>query len=127
MRRRHSRQDVGPRYSTIWDRIAIRIRDWKVVLMEQRAKTLQCWFEPFVKLRGPKIFHLRRDPFERADHNSNTYWDWVISHVYIIYGMQAVVASQIENFAKFPPRQKPASFNLDAVMRQLEDANAGAV
>ena len=53
--------------------------------MEQRAKTLQCWFEPFVRLRAPKMFNLRRDPFERADENSNTYWDWVISHVYIVY------------------------------------------
>jgi arylsulfatase len=60
------------------------MQDWKVVLMEQRAKTLQCWFEPFVRLRAPKIFHLRRDPFERADENSNTYWDWMISHAYIV-------------------------------------------
>ena len=44
------------------DILAIRMRDWKVVLMEQRAKTLQCWLEPFVHLRAPKIFHLRRDP-----------------------------------------------------------------
>jgi arylsulfatase len=108
------------------DILAIRMGDWKVVLMEQRAKTLQCWFEPFVKLRAPKIFHLRRDPFERADENSNTYWDWIISHAYIIYGMQAVVAGQLENFKKFPPRQKPASFNLDAVLRTLEDAGGGA-
>ena len=105
------------------DILAIRMRDWKVVLMEQRAKQLQCWLEPFVHLRAPKIFHLRRDPFERADENSNTYFDWMIAHVYIIYAMQAVVAQQIENFQKFPPRQKPASFNLDAVMRKLVDAS----
>ena len=72
------------------DILAIRMQDWKVVLMEQRAKTLACWFEPFVHLRAPKMFNLRRDPFERADENSNTYWDWVISHVYIVYAMQAV-------------------------------------
>jgi hypothetical protein len=88
-------------------------------------KTLQCWFEPFVRLRAPKMFHFR-DPFERADENSNTYWDWIISHAYVIYGMQALVAQQIENFKKFPPRQKPASFNLDAVLRTLEDAGGGA-
>jgi arylsulfatase len=105
--------------------LAIRMGDWKVVLMEQRARTLQCWFEPFVKLRAPKMFNLRRDPFERADENSNTYWDWVISHAYIVYGMQAVVGAQIENFVKFPPRQKPASFNLDAVMRDLQEASGG--
>ena len=92
--------------------------------MEQRAKTLQCWFEPFVSLRAPKMFNLRQDPFERADENSNTYWDWVISHAYIIYYMQDAVAKQIEAFTKFPPRQKPAAFNLDAVMRQLEEATS---
>jgi hypothetical protein len=106
--------------------LAIRMGDWKVVLMEQRATRLQCWFEPFVRLRAPKVFNLRRDPFERADENSNTYWDWIISHAYIVYMMQEVVPQQIKNFKLFQPRQKPASFNLDAVMRQLEDAGGGA-
>jgi arylsulfatase A-like enzyme len=104
--------------------IAIRMQDWKVVLMEQRAKQLACWIEPFVKLRAPKLFNLRRDPVERADENSNSYWDWFLSRAYVVYMMQAVVASQIENIVKFPPRQKPASFNLDAVMRDLESARA---
>ncbi|HRW50361.1 MAG TPA: sulfatase-like hydrolase/transferase, partial [Caldilinea sp.] len=106
------------------DILALRMKDWKVVLMEQRAKQLACWFEPFVSLRAPKIFNLRRDPFERADENSNTYWDWVINHAYIIYLMQAIVAEQIQAFAAYPPRQKPASFNLDAVLRQLEEATS---
>ena len=104
------------------DILAIRMGDWKMVLMEQRAKQLMCWFEPFVKLRAPKMFNLRRDPFERADENSNTYWDWVISHAYLLYGMQAIVAREIEDFVKYPPRQKPAAFNLDEVLRQIEDA-----
>jgi arylsulfatase len=43
-----------------------------------------------------------------------------------MYLMQGVVALQIENFVKFPPRQKPASFNLEAVMRTLEEANSSA-
>jgi arylsulfatase A-like enzyme len=106
--------------------LGLRMKDWKVVLMEQRAKRLACWFEPFVHLRAPKLFNLRRDPFERADENSNTYWDWVLAHVYVIYGMQALVAQQIDNFVKFPPRQKPASFNLDAVLRKLQEANSSA-
>ena len=108
------------------DILAIRMKDWKVVLMEQRAKQLMCWFEPFVKLRAPKIFNLRRDPFERADESSNTYWDWVLSHVYIVYAMQGLVAKQIADFEKFPPRQKAASFNLDAVLRQLEETHSSA-
>jgi len=106
------------------DILAIRMGDWKMVLMEQRAKQLKAWLEPFVPLRAPKMFNLRRDPFERADENSNTYWDWMISHIYMVYAMQAVVAGQIENFVKFPPRSKAASFNLEAVMRQLEEAQS---
>ena len=107
------------------DIMAIRHKDWKAVLMEQRATRMMCWAEPFVKLRFPKMFNLRRDPFERADDNSNTYWDWIFDHLFLIYGMQALVAKEIENFVKYPPRQKAASFNLDAVLAQLEKANDG--
>ena len=63
-----------------------------------------------------------RDPFERADESSNTYWDWVISHAYLLYEMQGLVAHQIAAFKQFPPRQKPAAFNLDGVLRQIQDA-----
>ena len=108
------------------DILAIRMGDWKVVLMEQRATRLMAWFEPFVKLRAPKMFHLRQDPFERADDNSNTYWDWVIDHLWVMYKMQVVVAGQIQDFVAYPPRQKPASFNLDAVLAQLQSATDGA-
>ena len=104
------------------DILAIRMQDFKCVLAEQRATRLMAWLEPFVKLRAPKIFNLRTDPFERADDNSNTYWDWMISHIFIIYEMQALVAMQIEDFIKYPPRQKPAAFNLDAVLAQLAAA-----
>jgi arylsulfatase len=106
------------------DIMALRHGDWKAVLMEQRAHQLACWAEPFVPLRIPKMFNLRRDPFERADVDSNTYWDWVISHAYLIYGMQMIVGQQIDAFVKFPPRQKPASFNLDAVLRKLEESTS---
>jgi arylsulfatase len=44
----------------------------------------------------------------------------------MVYEMQALVAAEIEDFVKFPPRQKPGSFNLDAVKRQLEAAGSGA-
>jgi len=101
--------------------MAVRHGDWKFVVGEQRAQQMRVWMEPLTKLRVPLIFNLRRDPFERAQHNSNTYYDWIMYHAFKIYEMQAVVAEQIENFEKFPPRQKPASFNLDTVMRQLTE------
>jgi arylsulfatase len=107
------------------DILAIRIGDYKAVLMEQRATRLMAWLEPFAKLRGPKIFNLRTDPFERADDNSNSYWDWMLDHIWVLYEMQALVAGQIANFMQFPPRQKPASFNLDAVLAQLQAGTDG--
>ena len=50
--------------------------------------------------------------------------DWMLSHAYLIYGMQGLVAQQIEDFIKYPPRQKPAAFNLDTVMQQLLEAQS---
>jgi arylsulfatase A-like enzyme len=108
------------------DILGIRMDDYKAVLMEQRAKRMETWSEPFVKLRLPKMFNLRQDPFERADENSNTYWDWIFDHAWVMYKMQESVAEQIANFVKYPPRQKPAAFNLDAVMAQLETVGSGA-
>ena len=107
--------------------VALRMGDYKVVFCEQRAKTLQLWAEPFVELRIPKIFNLRRDPFERADENSNTYWDWVLDHLFPIYIAQRLTAQQIQSFKEFPPRQKPESFNLDRVLAKMQEASDGGL
>lgn len=105
--------------------VGIRWGDYKAVFAEQRAKTMQLWAEPFVELRFPKIFNLRQDPFERADENANTYWEWSARHIWIIYGIQAYAAEQLASFMEFPPRQKPGSFNLDRVVEALADAGGG--
>ena len=101
----------------------MRLGDYKFNLAVQRANRMEQWAEPFVKLRLPHIMNLRRDPFERADYNSNTYFDWMVDHVPQLYEMQALVAAQIKDFAAFPPRQRPASFNLDAVLAQVTVAH----
>ena len=111
-------------FSDDGDVIALRVGDWKFQLAEQRANQMRQWAEPFVKLRVPYIMNLRRDPFERAEFNSNTYLDWMVDHVPQVYLMQAVVAGQIADFAKFPPRQRPASFNLDAVLAQVATSHS---
>jgi arylsulfatase A-like enzyme len=119
----------SPRNAVIYmsddgDVMAIRVGDYKFNLAVQRAHTMRLWAEPFTKLRLPYIMNLRRDPFEIAEFNSNTYLDWMVDHVPQLYMMQAVVAGEIANFAKFPPRQKPASFNLDAVLAQVSQPAA---
>jgi len=104
--------------------MACRHGDYKVVFQEQHATKLRVWQEPFVQLRLPDIFNLRRDPFERAIDNSNTYLDWMVNQVPQLYLVQELVAAQLDNYVKYPPRQKAASFNLDAVMAQLGPAIA---
>ena len=108
------------------DILAIRMQDWKVVLMEQRAKQLMCWIGAVREAARARSCSTCAATRSSAPTRTRTpIGTGIISHAYIIYMMQGVVAKQIENFVKFPPRQKPASFNLDAVMRDLEEAGSG--
>jgi arylsulfatase len=68
------------------------------------------------------MFNLRTDPFERADITSNTYWDWVIDRVYLVYAGQAIVTKFLATFKEFPPRMKAASFSIDQVIAKMEEA-----
>jgi len=107
--------------------VGLRYDNWKLVFMEQRMEgTLRIWQEPFVPLRFPKLFNLRTDPFERADITSNTYWDWVLDHVYLFLPAQALVARFLETFKEFPPRQKAASFTIDQVVEKMMAAAGGS-
>ena len=99
-----------------------RYDNFKLVFSEQRSPgTLELWAEPFTNLRVPKIFNLRTDPFERADMTSNTYWDWMIGHAYMLVPAQAFVGEFLRTFREFPQRQKAASFNLDEVLRKMQE------
>jgi arylsulfatase A-like enzyme len=102
--------------------VALRYDNWKIVFMEQRVKgTLQIWAEPFITLRVPLLFNLRTDPYEMADITSNTYYDWLLDHVFLYVPAQAYVGDFIKTFKDFPPRQSAASFNLDDVMKKLQE------
>ena len=114
-------------FSDDGDVLGIRYDNWKIVFMEQRCQgTLQVWAEPFIRLRLPKIFNLRTDPYERADITSNSYWDWVLHNAYFIYAAQTAAARFVETFKEFPPVQRPGSFTIDAAMAKMSDAMAGA-
>lgn len=103
--------------------VALRWLNWKMVFEEQRVPgTMQIWAEPFTKLRVPKLFNLRTDPYERADITSNTYWDWYMSKGYRIMGAQALVGAFLATFKDFPPRQKAASFTIDAALNAMTAA-----
>lgn len=108
------------------DLTALRFENWKVVFLEQRAAgTLLVWQEPYIELRFPKLFNLRTDPYERADITSNTYWDWVLDHIFLFVPAQAYVARMLQSLVEFPARQESASFTINQVMAKL-DATAGS-
>ena len=124
-------QDKSPRKEFFYfnddgQLVAVRALDWKSVFCEQRTEgTLAVWRDPFVCMRGPTLFNLRMDPYERAEITSNTYNDWSLRHAFIVVPVQGLVAQFIGTFKEFPPRQKPASFNLDEVMRKLSSPGVG--
>jgi arylsulfatase A-like enzyme len=110
-------------FSDDGDVMGLRFDNWKFVFMEQRLKgTLGVWAEPFTRLRLPKIFNLRTDPYEFADVTSNSYWDWMIHHAYGIYLAQAAVAKFAETFKEFPAIQKPNSFTIDDALAKMSEA-----
>jgi arylsulfatase A-like enzyme len=113
-------------FSDDGDVLAIRYDNWQLVFIEQRCKgTLQVWAEPFVTLRVPKIYNLRTDPYEFADTTSNTYWEWYIHHVYLVYPAQTLAAEFVATFKDFPPAQKAASFTIGDALEKMHAVAAG--
>ena len=113
-------------FSDDCDLVGLRYENYKFVFMEQRSPgTLMTWIEPFTRLRGGKMFDLRADPYERADITSNTYYDWIIDHIFLVVPSQAYIVNFIKTFKEYPPRQKPASFGIDQALETLQNTAGG--
>ena len=105
------------------DLMALRVGNWKVTFMEQRAKGLDCWREPFVSLRAPKIYNLRADPFERGDEDGSVFYDkWMADRAFLLVPAQGIVGEFLKTFQEFPPRQKPASFSIDQALEKARES-----
>jgi arylsulfatase len=100
--------------------VGLRYNQYKVVFAEQRAHGLDVWQDPFVPLRFPKLFNLRSDPFETADHESINYGKWRVEHAFVLVPAQDYVARFLATFKDYPPRQKPGSFSLDNALEALQ-------
>jgi len=105
--------------------VAARYDDWKVVFLENRGEAFGVWREPFVELRVPLLFHLRRDPFEKAQHNANTYNDWFLDRPFVIVPIQGLAAKFLMSMKEYPPSQSPGSFNLSKIEAQLKETAGG--
>jgi len=98
---------------------ALRFNNWKFTFMVQRAKSMDVWLEPFEVLRAPILTNLRMDPFERAKEEGVEYGRWVMDRMFMIVPAGAGVGQWLQSFKEFPPRQAPASWNLDKVMKAM--------
>jgi arylsulfatase len=105
--------------------VAMRYDAWKAVFLENRGQAFGVWREPFTELRVPLLFNLRRDPFERAQHNSNTYNDWFLDRAFVLVPMQQMAGQFLMTMKDYPPSQTPGSFNLEKVQKTIEGATGG--
>ena len=105
--------------------VALRYQDWKSVFLENRGQAFGVWREPFVELRVPLLFNLRRDPFERAQHNANVYDDWLLSRVFILAPLNAIAGNFLLSMKDYPPSATPGSFNLANIQKKIEAGMAG--
>jgi len=103
--------------------VAARYDDWKITFHENRGQGFGVWREPYVELRAPLITHMRRDPFEKAQHNSNTYDDWWLDRPFILVPIQGLAAEFLLTMKEYPPSQSPGAFNLSKIEEQLRSAS----
>ncbi|NNK93747.1 MAG: arylsulfatase [Desulfobacterales bacterium] len=109
-------------FSDTGDMTALRYDDWKVIFMEHRfPQTMQAWSEPWTVLRMPLLFNLRRDPYERGQITSNTYYDWFLDRVFLMAPAAAYVSEFLATFKEFPPSQKPGSFTIGDAKQKILD------
>jgi arylsulfatase len=100
--------------------VAMRYQDWKTVFLENRGEAFGVWREPFTELRVPLLFNLRRDPFEKSQHNSNTYNDWFLDRPFIVVPLQGIVGDFLKTMKDYPPSQTPGSFNLSKIEAMIK-------
>jgi arylsulfatase len=117
----------GPRKEFLYfsdenDLVGLRYDNWKLVFAEQREPgTMQVWIEPFTRLRAPKLFNLRMDPFERADITSNSYFEWTGAHQYVMYPVARYLANFFGTLKEFPPSQKAGTWSVEKAIESMKE------
>ncbi len=85
----------------------------------------------------PYLINLRLDPFERqgwpnmgTKEGAQQYFDWFKFQFWRFVFVQQVMGKELQTFLEYPPMQRGASFNLDAVKaemaKKMEQAQAAS-
>jgi arylsulfatase len=108
---------------------AIRIDDYKFRFIDQP----QGWLGEKTHVDVPYLINLRLDPFERTGwpndgtkEGGQQYFDWFKFQFWRFVFVQQIVAKEIQTFIEYPPMQRGASFNLDAVKAEMATRMAQA-
>ncbi|WP_432761606.1 arylsulfatase [Rhizobium calliandrae] len=108
---------------------AVRIDDYKFRFIDQP----QGWLGEKTHPDVPYITNLRLDPFERTGWPNNgtkeggqQYFDWFKYQFWRFVFVQQLVGKELQTFIDFPPMQRGASFNLDAVKAEMQQRMAQA-
>ncbi len=102
---------------------AVRIDDYKYRFIDQPQGWLGVKNHPDV----PTIVNLRLDPFEKMafpeDMTKNGsllfFSDWYMYQFWRFVFVQQMMGKEIQTFLEFPPMQRGASFNLDALKAEM--------
>ncbi len=104
---------------------AVRVDDYKYQFIQQPDG----WLGAKVHVDVPTLTNLRLDPFERmrwpqngTAEGSQNYFSWFQYEFWRFVFVQQVVAKLAMTGIDYPPMQKGASFNLDAVKAEIEKA-----
>ncbi|RUU35376.1 MULTISPECIES: arylsulfatase [unclassified Mesorhizobium] len=105
---------------------AVRIDDYKYRFIDQPSG----WIGVKNKLNAPALTNLRLDPFERFGDPENgtlegaqgSFMGWFVYEFWRFVFVQQEVAKLAKTAIEYPPLQAGASFNLEAVKVQIEDA-----
>jgi arylsulfatase A-like enzyme len=108
---------------------AVRIDDYKFRFIDQP----QGWLGEKTHVDVPYITNLRLDPFERTGWPNNgtkeggqQYFDWFKYQFWRFVFVQQLVGKELQTFLEYPPMQRGASFNLDAVKAEMATRMAQA-
>jgi hypothetical protein len=85
--------------------LGIRVHDWKFVFSE----------EPSVRMRAPRLYKLRTNPFEQATNSDMSY----AKHPYLVAAAQRIAANWLSTLKEFLPRHRSASLNLDITAEEF--------
>jgi arylsulfatase len=101
---------------------AVRIDDWKFRMVDQPDG----WLGGTVHLDWPTLSNLRMDPYERMQFQKGTngsfaYYNFFVHEFWRFVFLQQKVAEYAQTFVDYPPMQRGASFNLEAVKTEIEE------